>query len=74
MGESDDAKHGATSRKVGKIRNRALELLADASLHAERVGAAAARLGLTPTASVTTCTRPRSPSSTSRRRSSSARR
>ncbi|TMQ10137.1 MAG: hypothetical protein E6J90_36775 [Deltaproteobacteria bacterium] len=38
MGESDDAKHGATSRKVGKIRNRALELLADASLHADGIG------------------------------------
>jgi hypothetical protein len=34
--------------KARVIRERAMELLADASLHAERVGAAAARLGLTP--------------------------
>jgi hypothetical protein len=34
--------------KAQVIRERAMELLADASLHAERLGAAAARLGLTP--------------------------
>lgn len=47
MAESDDPR-AAADRKAQAIRDRALELLAGASLHAQRVGDAATRLGLTP--------------------------
>lgn len=47
MGESGQSGRGADD-KVQAVRARALELLADASIHAERIHAAAARLGLTP--------------------------
>ena len=47
MGESGHPKHGA-DHKARALRARALELLADASLHAERINQAAERLGLTP--------------------------
>ncbi|HEY6179349.1 MAG TPA: hypothetical protein VIX73_33070, partial [Kofleriaceae bacterium] len=47
MGESGHPKHGA-DHKVQAIRSRALELLADAAIHAERINDAAARLGLSP--------------------------
>lgn len=46
MGE-EHSKHAA-DRKARAIRDRALELLADASLHAERIHAAAEKLGITP--------------------------
>jgi hypothetical protein len=38
----------AADHKARAIRERAMELLADASLHAERINAAAEKLGLTP--------------------------
>jgi hypothetical protein len=44
----DPAKPGHADRKAAVLRERALELLADASLHAERINAAAEKLGLTP--------------------------
>jgi hypothetical protein len=46
MGEGP--KQGGADDKAQAIRGRALELLADASIHAERIQQAAARLGLTP--------------------------
>lgn len=46
MGEGP--KQRGADDKAQAIRGRALELLADASIHAERIQAAAARLGLTP--------------------------
>jgi hypothetical protein len=48
MGESEHPRHGVADHKARAIRARALELLADAATHAERINAAAARLGLTP--------------------------
>jgi hypothetical protein len=45
---AEPPKHRPADAKAQVIRDRAMELLADASLHAERLGAAAARLGLTP--------------------------
>lgn len=48
MGESDHPKHDHADRKARVIRERAMELLAGASLHAERINAAAEKLGLTP--------------------------
>lgn len=45
---AEPPKHRPADGKAQVIRDRAMELLADASLHAERLGAAAARLGLTP--------------------------
>ena len=48
MGESGPPRQRDADGKVQTIRGRALELLADASVHAERIHEAAARLGLTP--------------------------
>jgi hypothetical protein len=48
MGESDPPKHGPADGRTRVIRERAMELLAGASLHAERIQAAAEKLGLTP--------------------------
>jgi hypothetical protein len=39
---------GPTDGKVQGLRGRAMDLIADASLHAERINAAAEKLGLTP--------------------------
>lgn len=39
---------GPTDRKVQGLRERAMDLIADASIHAERINAAAESLGLTP--------------------------
>lgn len=40
--------HGPTDTRVLGLRERAMDMIADASLHAERIHAAAERLGLTP--------------------------
>lgn len=45
---TEPPKQQPTDDKARAIRERAMELLADASLHAERINAAAAKLGLTP--------------------------
>jgi hypothetical protein len=45
---SDSPGQGGADRKARAIRDRAMELVADASVHAERISAAAERLGLTP--------------------------
>jgi hypothetical protein len=42
------ADQGPTDTRVQGLRERAMDLIADASIHAERINAAAARLGLTP--------------------------
>jgi hypothetical protein len=45
---AEPPKPSHADRKAQVLRERALELLADASLHAERINAAAEKLGLTP--------------------------
>src|SRR6185436_2098430 len=47
-GESDSPRPSPADGKTRAIRERAMELLAGASLHAERIQAAAEKLGLTP--------------------------
>jgi len=40
--------HGPADTRVQGLRDRAMDLIADASIHAERINAAAEKLGLTP--------------------------
>lgn len=47
-GTPDGSDLGPTDRKVQGLRERAMDLLADASIHAERINTAAESLGLTP--------------------------
>ncbi|HEX7843621.1 MAG TPA: hypothetical protein VF469_39380, partial [Kofleriaceae bacterium] len=47
-GGAGAADQGPTDTRVQGLRERAMDLIADASIHAERINAAAARLGLTP--------------------------
>jgi len=48
MGTSDAPTETTTDTRVQGLRERAMDLVADASIHAERINAAAEKLGLTP--------------------------
>jgi hypothetical protein len=48
MNESEGPRQKPADREAGAIRERAMGLLADAAVHAQRISAAAEKLGLTP--------------------------